>query len=166
MVRAYIMELMCLHIMESHKSIPSNRCRHKSHTKMQTQQATFKSCWSTSRKADKSLHYFTEVLPFSAWPAHLIFLYITLTSTGVFIQILPVCCKGNIWKHCWKFNLSTFNFGSYSVKNRDGAETADEMMSTNKDYRYGHSFPEHHSLHEARALQKKMMPDNIIFQFL
>lgn len=43
---------------------------------------------STSTKANKSLHYFIEVLPFSAWPAHLIFFYITLTSTN-FLSKFP-----------------------------------------------------------------------------
>lgn len=52
----------------------------ESHQKAHTV-SWFQILWSTSVKADKSLQSFTEVLPFSAWPAHLILLYSTLTST-------------------------------------------------------------------------------------
>lgn len=79
----------------------------------------FQILWSTSMKADKSLHYFTEVLPFSAWPDHLVLLYITL----FFIHIPSLCYKGITWKDHWKFNSSTFSFGSYSVKKRGGRDS-------------------------------------------
>lgn len=84
-------------------------------------------------KADKSLHNFTEVLPFSAWPADLIFLYITLTST-VFLSKFPQFVIKKTYEKTVGNSTSLFNFVRYSVKIRDGAERADEMMSTNEDY--------------------------------
>lgn len=118
--------------------------------------------WSTM-KADKSLYNFTEVLPFSAWPADLIFLYITLTSTVFFIQIPPICYKENIWKDCWKFNLS-LQFCKVFSKNQGWGRESRWNDEHKRGLSVRHSFP-YHSLHEAGLCRKRWCQIILYFNF-